>query len=292
MRWEVLGDGKGVAQRAALRLLGALREKPDIVLGLPTGSTPVEMYRRVVRACRRGGDRHCFAHAGTFNLDEYVGLPPGHPGSYRAYMERHLFAHVDLDARRTQLPDGAVAGDAVRDTTGDVAAESALARECARYEAAIGRAGGLDLTILGLGVNGHIAFNEPGSSFLSRTRVVALAPATRRANAPYFPGEHVPRRAITMGIGTILESRRIVLLAVGEAKREAVERLRAGVVDEDFPASALHQHDDVTVLLDQAAAGKRRPRRLARLADRVRRMTTATQDRAAFRGGHRSVRTT
>jgi glucosamine-6-phosphate deaminase len=267
VRWEVLADGGEVAQRAAQRLLAALRERPFGVLGLPTGSTPVEMYRRVVRACRRGDS--CFARATTFNLDEYVGLPPGHPGSYRAYMERNLFARVDLRHAHTHVPDGGVAGEAVRDAAGDLAAESALARECARYEAAIAGAGGLGVTFLGLGVNGHIAFNEPGAPFASRTRVVELAAATRRANAPYFPGERVPRRAITMGVGTILESRALVLLAVGEAKREAVARLRGGEVSEAFPASALHGHRDVTVLVDAAAAGKRRPRRIARIARRA-----------------------
>jgi glucosamine-6-phosphate deaminase len=182
-------------------------------------------------------------------------------------MERHLFAHVDLAPERARLPDGNAA--AVRRESPALSLEEALAVECLRYERDIA-AGGLSLTVLGLGVNGHIAFNEPGSHHDSRTRVVELAAATRRANAPHFPGGHVPRRAITMGIGTILESRSIVLLASGAGKAEAVERLRAGRVSEAFPASALHRHADVTVLVDRAAAREDRTwRRVRNRVDRL-----------------------
>ena len=265
MRWETVRDAGELAERAARRLLAAIAADPRAVLGLPTGPTPVGMYRRLVSACAaRPG---CFGEVSTFNLDEYVELPPEHPASYRSFMERHLFAHVDLAPERARLPDGNAA--AVRRESPALSLEEALAVECLRYERDIAAAGGLSLTVLGLGVNGHIAFNEPGSHHDSRTRVVELAAATRRANAPHFPGDHVPRRAITMGIGTILESRSLVLLASGAGKAEAVERLRAGRVSEAFPASALHRHPDVTVLVDRAAAGEDRTWR--RVRNRVRR---------------------
>jgi glucosamine-6-phosphate deaminase len=251
VKWEVLGDGAELASAAAERLLAALDADPELVLGLPTGRTPVELYRRVVAACRL--TPHCFSRATTFNLDEYVGLPPTHPGSYRAYMERHFLGHVDVDPARAHVPDGTAAR--VREERPELSFEEALAEECRRYEVAIREAGGLSMTFLGLGVNGHIAFNEPGSPFSSRTRVVDLAESTRAANAAELAGDAVPRRAITMGIATILASRSIVLLASGEAKVEAVGRLRSGEVGEGFPASALHRHGDVTVLVDRAAAG-------------------------------------
>ena len=246
-------------------LLDAIAADPRAVLGLPTGTTPVGMYRRLVSAC--GARPGCFGDVSTFNLDEYVELPAEHPASYRSFMERHLFAHVDLAPERARLPDGNAA--AVRRESPALSLEEALAVECLRYERDIAAAGGLSLTVLGLGVNGHIAFNEPGSHHDSRTRVVELAAATRRANAPHFPGAHVPRRAITMGIGTILESRSVVLLASGAGKAEAVERLREGRVSEAFPASALHRHADVTVLVDRAAAREDHPWR--RVRNRVRR---------------------
>ena len=186
MRWETVRDAGELAERAARRLLAAIAADPRAVLGLPTGTTPVGMYRRLVSACAaRPG---CFGEVSTFNLDEYVELPPEHPASYRSFMERHLFAHVDLAPERARLPDGNAA--AVRRESPALSLEEALAVECLRYERDIAAAGGLSLTVLGLGVNGHIAFNEPGSHHDSRTRVVELAAATRRANAPHFPGDH------------------------------------------------------------------------------------------------------
>jgi glucosamine-6-phosphate deaminase len=200
------------------------------------------MYARIVGECSRS--YHCFRDVTTFNLDEYVGVPREHPASYFSYMTRHLFAHVDIDPRKAHLPDGnAPDPDA----------------ECRRYEDEIRVAGGLALTFLGLGRNGHIGFNEPGTPFESRTRLVELTQSTRHANAADFPDGHVPSHAITMGISTILESRRIVLLVAGEGKAEAVEKLRGGEITETFPASALWMHGDVTVLDGTPAAGSRRP---------------------------------
>jgi glucosamine-6-phosphate deaminase len=231
MNWESFTTAPALSDRAASILLDAIRENPRVVLGLPTGRTPVGMYDRVVRECERA--YHCFRDVTTFNLDEYVGVSADHPGSYFAFMKRHLFDHVDIDPANAHLPNGMAAD---RDA------------ECARYENEIRDAGGLALTFLGLGRNGHIGFNEPGTPFEARTRVVALTESTRHANADLFPDGHVPTHAITMGIGTILDSARIVLLVAGSGKTEAVERLRSGEMSEAFPASALWRHPDVTVL--------------------------------------------
>ena len=232
MKWETLRDYDALSERAARILLGCIRENPRAVLGLPTGRTPIGMYERVVNEC--GREYHCFRDVVTFNLDEYAGIPSTHPGSYCTFMQQNLFRHVDVDPSNVHIPNG-MAPD--------------LAAECARYEREIADAGGLDITFLGLGSNGHIAFNEPGTPFTARTRVIALTQSTRDANAPVFAGGEVPRHAITMGIGTILSSKRIVLLASGANKRAAIERLRSGEVSEEFPASALHEHTDVTVLV-------------------------------------------
>jgi glucosamine-6-phosphate deaminase len=231
MHWQSFDSAEALSDHAARLLLAAIRQNPKTVLGLPTGRTPIGMYDRVVRECSR--EYHCFKDVTTFNLDEYVGVERDHPGSYFAFMEQHLFAHVDIDRENAHLPHG---------TAPDLEAE------CVRYENELRDAGGLALTFLGLGRNGHIGFNEPGTPFDARTRVVALTESTRHANADLFPDGRVPTHAITMGIGTILESKRIVLLVAGSGKEEAVERLRSGRVGEDFPASALWRHDDVTVL--------------------------------------------
>lgn len=231
MRWETFDAADALSARAAEILLTAIRNDPRAVLGLPTGRTPIGMYARVVHECAR--QYHCFRDVTTFNLDEYAGLPRTHPGSYFSYMRQHLFDHIDIDPANAHLPDG---------TAPDLDAE------CARYEIEIRDAGGLALTFLGLGRNGHIGFNEPGTPFDARTRVVELTQSTRRANADLFAGGPVPTHAITMGIGTILESRAIVLLVSGNGKEAAIARLRSGEISEDFPASALWKHGNVTVL--------------------------------------------
>jgi len=231
MHWQTFKSSSALSDHAARLCLAAIQSNPRIVLGLPTGRTPLGMYDRVIRECRR--EYRCFRDVVTFNLDEYAGVPREHPGSYWTYMKRHLFDHVDIDLRNTHIPNG---------TAPDPGAE------CVRYENEIRSAGGLELAFLGLGRNGHIGFNEPGSPFDAHTHVVELTPSTRAANAEFFPGGEVPARAITMGIATILESRAIVLLAAGAGKHEAIERLRSGVIDASFPASALWMHADVTVL--------------------------------------------
>lgn len=232
------------AARAAARLvLGHLSQNPRLVLGLPTGNTPIPMYQALVRAYRQG--RADFSRATTFNLDEFVGLGPDDPGSYRRFMNAQLFDHVNLPARRAHMPDGRTRN--WRD-------------EAARYERRIARAGGLDLVVLGVGSNGHVGFNEPGPSLDARTHRVALRPESRRANAHLFGGRltDVPTHALSMGIGTILAARHVVLLATGPSKTRVVARALEGPVTTHVPASLLQTHPDVVVLLDRDAAAQLR----------------------------------
>jgi glucosamine-6-phosphate deaminase len=231
VKWEECEDYGALSRRAAGILLTAIRSDPRMVLGLPTGRTPVGMYDRVIAEC--SSQYHCFRDVTTFNLDEYAGIPRDHPGSYYTYMTQHLFDHVDIASDNAHIPHG----DAPD-----------LDAECVRYEREIASAGSLGLTFLGLGQNGHIGFNEPGTPFVSRTRVVELSHSTRVANADLFADGKVPTHAITIGIGTILESKRIVLLASGESKKAAIARLRSGDIDESFPASALWKHPECLVL--------------------------------------------
>lgn len=231
MQWERFDTPDALSARAAELLFNAIHDNPRIVLGLPTGRTPIGMYERVVRECAR--EYRCFRDVTTFNLDEYVGVPADHPASYCTFMQQHLFSHVDLDPAHAHLPNG-MAPD--------------LDEECRRYEREIREAGGLELTFLGLGRNGHIGFNEPGSPFDARTRVVTLTESTRKANADLFPDQNVPTHAITMGIATILESKRVILLVAGNGKETALDRLQSREVTQDFPASALWNHPDVRVL--------------------------------------------
>lgn len=234
MRWLWVADRSAVGQTAAELVGLRLRLRPESVLGLPTGESAVPMYDRLSDLCRAG--LVSFARATTFNLDEYVGLPPGDPASYRAYMEERFVRRVDIAPARVHLPraDGAAGPD-----PGDA------------YEAAIRACGGWDAAVLGVGPNGHIAFNEPGSAAASRTRVVDLAPATRQANAlGSLAGRPVPTRAVTVGIGTILEAGSILLLASGAGKAQALAALAKGVVDPAWPATHLLGHPDVTVIAE------------------------------------------
>lgn len=234
MNWESFDSYESLSNRAALILLAAVRSNPRLVLGLPTGRTPIGMYARVVSECRR--EYHCFRDVTTFNLDEYVGIPRTHPASYHSFMRQHLFDSVDIDPSNMHIPDG-MAEDPER--------------ECRAYESQIRQLDRLDLTFLGIGHNGHIGFNEPGTPFDSRTRVVTLTESTRKANASFFEDGPVPTHAITMGIATILESKEIVLLVAGSGKEQAIARLRSGARDESFPASALWTHGNVRVLVQE-----------------------------------------
>jgi glucosamine-6-phosphate deaminase len=234
-------DAWAAAEAVAVELTAAMAADPALVLGLATGATMVPVYRRLVRRVR--DDRVNVQQVTTFNLDEYVGVPPDAPGSYHAYMRRHLFLPAGFNPARTYLPDGMAAD---------------LGQACARYEAEIVEAGGIGIQLLGLGQNGHIGFNEPGTPFDSVTHVVELTDLTRRVNARDFGGrmESVPRQAITMGIGTILRAARILVVVTGAAKAAVISRVLTLPPTEDCPATALHQHPDVTWHLDRAAASR------------------------------------
>jgi len=236
---DIVPDAATAADYAAIQLIAALHGNERPTLGLATGATMTPLYARLVAAYGKRGVS--FRDATSFNLDEYVGVRPDSRGSFHAYMRAHLFDHVDLPPGRAHIPNGMAA---------DIAAEAA------RYEANIKAAGGIDLQLLGIGANGHIGFNEPGSAFSSRTREIRLDDATRRANAAHFPHAAVPERAITMGIATILEARWIVLLATGAEKADAVACMMEGPLTTDCPASALRLHRNVQVICDAAAAGK------------------------------------
>lgn len=230
-QWIQVENYTEMSQLAALIFEQQLLQKPSSVLGLATGGSPIGFYEALVQ--RYGQGSFSFAQVTTFNLDEYVGVDATHPTSYHSYMKQHLFDHIDLPVTQRHLPNGLT--------------ENTLA-ECERYEQAIAYSDGVDLQLLGIGVNGHIGFNEPGTSFQSKTHVVELADVTREENAKYFPSkEDVPRQAITMGIDTIMQAKKIVLLAFGEHKSEAIERLKLEGISEDFPASKLKEHSNVTV---------------------------------------------
>ena len=235
-----------------------IRNKPRAVIGLATGNTPLGLYRELIRMHKDEG--LSFSQVVTFNLDEYVGLREEHPQSYHCFINQNLLDHIDIRKENIHLPDG-------------MAEDIELA--CAEYEKKIEEAGGIDLQILGIGSNGHIAFNEPGSSLGSRTRVKTLSEETVRDNASFFPRpEDVPRYAITMGIGTIMETRELILLANGEEKAGAVAMMIEGPITAMVPATVVQLHQKTTVIIERAAAGKlsrsypREPQVIKRLQER------------------------
>jgi glucosamine-6-phosphate deaminase len=232
-------DAAAVAEKGAELVEEMLAAKPEAVFGFATGSTPIALYRRLVQRYRDGAIS--FRQSRTFNLDEYLGIDPANPNSYRSLMDREFFDHVDIDRERTHLPS-CPRGE----NPGQVGP---------RYEEMIAEAGGIDLQVLGIGQNGHIGFNEPSSSLRSRTRVKTLTPRTLEDNARLFAaGDFQPRLAITMGIATSMDARRILLLATGPSKAEAVARTVEGPITAMCPASVLQLHEFVTVLLDEEAA--------------------------------------
>ncbi|MFJ5977291.1 glucosamine-6-phosphate deaminase [Pseudarthrobacter oxydans] len=238
MEVVILNGSKQIARLAADAVEDLLRRKPDAVLGLATGSTPLPVYDEL--AARHERDGLDFSRASGFALDEYVGLPPGHPESYREVVRREFTNRVNIRPENVHGPDGAAA---------DIPAA------CRAYEEAIAAAGGVDLQILGVGTDGHIAFNEPGSSFASRTRIKSLLEQTRRDNARFFSSlADVPHHVLTQGLGTILDARHVILLATGAQKAQAVRDFVEGPVAAICPASILQFHPHATVLLDEAAA--------------------------------------
>lgn len=236
----ILPTREAIARVVADAVEALLARRPDAVLGLATGSSPLAVYDELARRHAEDGLR--FATARAFSLDEYVGLPAGHPESYRAVIEREFTSRVDIPSSSVLTPDG---------TAPDVPAE------CARYEAAIAAAGGIDLQLLGVGTDGHIAFNEPGSSLASRTRIKTLNEQTRRDNARFFAdADEVPHHVLTQGLGTILEAHHLVMIATGRGKAHAVHQVVEGPVSAFCPGSVLQLHPHATVLLDDAAASR------------------------------------
>lgn len=234
-------NADAAANLVARLIAHELRANPHIVLGLATGATMESVYRILVKMHQ---ENHLdFSLCRTFNLDEYVGLPAEDPHSYRYYMNERFFKQVNVDLRNTHLPKG-MAHD--------------LSVECARYENAIKHFGGIGLQLLGVGSDGHIGFNEPLSALRSHTRVKALAPATLEQNAPFFGGDkaNVPRRAITMGVGTILSSHRSLVLVTGAHKAEIIAKTVEGPITSMITATALQLHPHCTVVVDEAAAAK------------------------------------
>lgn len=227
--------------RIACSLLVEHIQKNDFpVLGLATGSTPEKLYSCLIEEYQKG--KVSFRNTSTFNLDEYVGLDSGDANSYQFYMKEKLFDHIDLPSGQIHLPNGM---------------SQDLEQDCQDYENQIQEVGPIGIQVLGLGLNGHIGFNEPGTSLSSRTHVVELAQSTRRANARFFSGiEEVPTQAISMGIASIMESRKILLLVSGEEKAEALYQMMNSEVSEAFPASILQTHPDVTVVADEPALSK------------------------------------
>ncbi|MFH0965122.1 MAG: glucosamine-6-phosphate deaminase [Planctomycetota bacterium] len=230
-----------VSKLGARIIAEVIQRKPRAVLGLATGSTPVGTYKELIRMNKAG--ELDFSQVVTFNLDEYVGIPPDHPESYRRFMNEQLFDHINIRKDNTYVPDG-------------------LARDidasCELYEQRIAEHGGVDLQLLGIGHNGHIGFDEPGSSFGSRTRVKTLTQRTREANARFFDGDlaKVPKYAITMGIGTILDARQVLLIANGEGKARAIAATVEGPLTGFVPATVVQLHRRATIVIDREAASK------------------------------------
>ncbi len=227
-----------MSERAANIIISQLKNKPDSTLGLATGDTVLGMYRNLIAEYE--ANRLSFKQVKTVNLDEYIGLPREDINSYYYYMMENFFRHIDIDVNQTHIPNGMA---------------SNLEQECIRYEENIEALGGIDLQVLGIGVNGHIGFNEPGTPIDSMTQRVKLKESTIKSNSRFFPSlDAVPTEALTMGIKTIMKSRQIILLASGEKKAEATQRLIEGRVDPESPASILQLHPNASIILDKEAA--------------------------------------
>jgi glucosamine-6-phosphate deaminase len=237
----VIAPSEDLARLAADAVEALVRRRPEAVLGLATGSSPLKVYDELAR--RHAEQGLSFAQARAFMLDEYVGLAADHPERYRNVIETEIASRVDFGPDAVQGPDG-LADD--------------LVAACAAYERAIEDAGGVDLQLLGIGTDGHIAFNEPGSSLASRTRIKTLTEQTRLDNARFFGGDvdRVPRHCLTQGLGTIMQARHLVLLATGRGKAEAVHQLVEGPVSALWPATVTQFHPHVSVLVDPAAASR------------------------------------
>ena len=241
MRIGIFNDEDQIASQAADRIIEVYRAKPDFVLGLATGSSPLGLYAELVRRYEAG--QISFAQVRSYNLDEYVGLPRDHYEGYANFIRRNLVGLVDMPEGAAHGPDG---------WCDDLEAGARA------YDEAIKADGGIDIQVLGIGSDGHIGFNEPGGTLASRTHVGVLTEQTRRDNARFFDGDidAVPTHCVTQGLGTIMDSRAHIFIATGEGKADAVKAMIEGGVTQRWPASILQHHPDVTVLLDEAAASK------------------------------------
>ncbi|GAP76664.1 glucosamine-6-phosphate deaminase [Pseudoalteromonas sp. SW0106-04] len=240
MQIVILKDATEVARYGADLFVAQLKKQPASTLGLATGSTPVALYQNLIKKNQQGDIS--FSQVTSFNLDEYLGLDGSHPQSYRFFMNEQLFDHIDIAKEHTHVPPG--------DAQDPIAA-------CQEYEARILAAGGIDIQLLGIGRNGHIGFNEPSSGLTSRTRVKTLTKATIDDNARFFSeDEYQPHLSITMGIGTILDAKKVVLLAIGENKAAAIKATVEGPLTASCPASALQMHRDAVIVIDEAAASE------------------------------------
>ena len=236
----VMPDERRATQLTAKLIADAVRAKPNLTLGLATGRTMENLYALLGKMHKEEGLD--FSLCRTFNLDEYVGLPGSDPNSYRAYMNHHLFSRINIDMRNTHLPHGDAAD---------------LKAECAEYEQLMLDEGGVDLQLLGIGRSGHIGFNEPLSPLTSRTRAIPLTPVTIAQNSPLFANPaDMPKRGLSMGVGTILESKRIVMLVTGAEKADIIAKAIEGPVTSMISASALQMHNNAVVILDESAAAK------------------------------------
>ncbi len=237
MKIIVCKDSNEVAKKAYEVMKDVVVNKPNAVLGLATGSSPIGLYHEMIEDYKAGNVS--YKNVSSFNLDEYVGIAKDHPESYETFMHKQLFDHIDINPTNTHLPYG--------DSQAD----------CDAYEKAMSDVA-VDIQVLGIGRNGHIGFNEPGTSFDSLTHIVDLQEKTIEDNARFFDGnmDLVPKKAITMGIATIMKAKKILLVATGEGKAEAVAAMKNGPITEDMPASILQKHDDCVVFVDEAAASK------------------------------------
>ncbi|MEM3074817.1 MAG: glucosamine-6-phosphate deaminase [Candidatus Pacearchaeota archaeon] len=240
MELYVLNDEEEICKRASEIIFGDIRRNPRIILGFATGSTMIPLYKRLVEISKK--ENISFSEVHTFNLDEYVGISANNKNSYRFYMEKNFFRKVHIPKENIHFLNGEA---------------KSLINECSRYEKEIKKLGGIDIQILGIGTNCHIGFNEPGSSFKSRTRKVKLSRETRKANSKFFSSfNKVPKYALTMGISTIMNSKKIILLAFGKDKSEAVKKTLTEEISEKFPSTILRRHKNSIVIVDRNAASK------------------------------------
>jgi len=237
----IIQDNKTTASSLAAKVIvSQIKQKPNSVLGMATGNTQLLLYKELIRLYKNG--LVDFSEITAFNLDEYIGLDPNHPSSYHSYMWNNFFNHINIKNHRVHIPNG-IAPD--------------IDEHCKQYEGAIKASGGIDLQLLGLGADGHIGFNEPTSSLSSRTRIKTLTKKTIEDNAPLFDNEkEMPRHVITMGVGTIMESKICLLLAFGEQKAEALRLTVEGAICSNVPASILQMHPRTIIIADEVAASK------------------------------------